>query len=81
MTHDAHFYPCNPAKKGYNKSIGKFPVYMEDPLKFVVRKTKQEGEDERKWRPSHNKKTIPCPSVTTNYKNLKTEFPTIFKKL
>jgi hypothetical protein len=38
MTHDNPFKPANPSKKGYNKTIDKFPPYMEDPLKAVTRK-------------------------------------------
>jgi len=41
-----------------------------------------EGEDIKpNFRPSHKKKTVPCPSVTTNYRNLKTEFPSVFRRL
>lgn len=38
MTHDMPFKPSNPPKKGYNKTIDKFPPYKEDPLKFAERK-------------------------------------------
>lgn len=81
MSHDFPFKPSNPPKKGYNKTINKFPDYKEDPMKAVQRKHKQEGEDDRIWRPNYYKKTVPTPSITTNYKNLKTEFPTIFRRL
>ncbi len=82
MTHEQPFKPSNPPKKGYNKTIEKFPPYKEDPLKSVVRKKTPEGAEERaKWKPTHIKKTVPTPSVTTNYKNLKAEFPSIFRRL
>jgi hypothetical protein len=80
MSHDEPFYPSNPAKKGYNKTIDKFPPYKEDPIKIATRKKKEEGEDERKWRTTYKKKTVPTPSVTTNYRNLKSEFPSVFRK-
>lgn len=82
MQHDKPFKPSNPPKKGYNKTLDKFPAYKEDPLKVVTRKKTPEGVvvDERKWKPSHNKKSMPTQSVTTNFKNLKTEFPSIFRK-
>lgn len=38
MTHDRAFRPANPSKKGYNKTIEKFPPYKEDPMRFVTRK-------------------------------------------
>lgn len=79
MTHDVPFKPSNPPKKGYNKTLDKFPEYKEDPLKFAARK-KEEDESKGKWKPSHSGKTIPTPSVTTNYKNLKSEFPSVFRK-
>lgn len=37
MEHDAPFKPSNPPKKGYNKTLEKFPEYKEDPLKPIVR--------------------------------------------
>lgn len=80
--HDKAFKPSNPPKNGYNKTIDKFPAYKEDPLKFIERKKPVEGEEERpKFRPSHNKKTMPMVPVATNYRNLKTEFPSIFRRL
>lgn len=38
MTHDVPFKPSNPPKKGYNKTLDKFPEYKEDPLRFAARK-------------------------------------------
>jgi hypothetical protein len=35
MTHDMPFKPSNPPKIGYNKTLDKFPAYIEDPLKFA----------------------------------------------
>ena len=79
MTHDAPFKPSNPPKKGYNRTLDKFPEYKEDPMKHVTRKEKPE-EERPKWKPTHNKKAFPMPSVTTNMRNLKTEFPSVFRK-
>ncbi len=81
MEHDYPFKPSHPPKKGYNNTLDKFPEYKEDPLKFVTRKKHVEGEDERKWKTSHKKKSVPTPSVVTNYRNLKSEFPSVFRKL
>lgn len=80
MTHDMPFKPSNPPKKGYNKTLDKFPPYKEDPLKFAERKADADA-DKAKWKPTHNKKGIPTPSITTNFKNLKTEFPSVFRRL
>jgi len=81
MSHDYPFKPSNPPKKGYNKTLDKFPEYKEDPMKFVVRKKDIEGSEEKIWKTSHKKKTIPSPSVVTNYRNLKSEFPSVFRRL
>ena len=82
MTHDVPFKPSNPAKRGYNKTLEKFPPYKEDPAKPVLRKKVPEGSDEKpNFRPTYKKRSVPCPSVSTNYRNLKSEFPSIFRKL
>lgn len=80
--HEKPFKPSNPPKRGYNKTLEKFPPYKEDPLKFVERKKPVEGEEERpKFKPSYNKKSMPVVPVATNVRNLKTEFPSIFRRL
>lgn len=83
MTHDVPFKPSNPPKKGYNGTIDKFPEYKEDPLKQAVRKKEEnkDKDDRGKWRTTHKKKTVPTPSITTNYRNLKSEFPSVFRRL
>ena len=79
MSHDVPFKPSNPPKRGYNKTLDKFPEYKEDPLRVVQRK-KEADEEKARWKTTYNKKTIPTPSVTTNYRNLKSEFPSVFRK-
>lgn len=80
MEHDVPFKPSNPPKKGYNKTLDKFPPYKEDPMRVVTRNKSAEQEERGKWKPTHNKKTTPVTSVTTHYKNLKSEFPSIFRR-
>ena len=80
--HDKPFKPSNPPKRGYNKTLDKFPAYKEDPVKGIERKKPVEGEEERpKFKPSFNKKSMPMVPVATNFRNLKTEFPSIFRRL
>ena len=81
MTHDIAFKPSNPPRKGYNKTLDKFPEYKEDPLRFPERKKEGEDDGKGRWKPTYYKKTVPSPSVTTNFKNLKTEFPSVFRRL
>jgi len=81
MDHDKPFKPSNPPKRGYNKSLAPFPTYMEDPLKAVTRKPEDEEADGRKnFKPTHNTKSRPTPSITTNLRNIKASFPTVFKR-
>jgi len=35
--HDKPFFPAQPPKTGYNKTLEKFPEYKENPLKFISR--------------------------------------------
>lgn len=81
MEHDKPFKPSHPPRLGYNKTIARFPPYKEDPKKPITRKMKVEGEDEKpKFRPSHNYKTRPTPSIATNMRNLRTSFSTVFRR-
>ena len=82
MEHDKPFKPSHPPRVGYNKTLEKFLRYMEDPLKEVTRKMPIEGDDEKKkFRPPHlRQKSVPCPSVATNMRNMKAAFPSVFRK-
>jgi hypothetical protein len=84
MTHDVPFKPSNPPKKGYNKTIDKFPKYIEDPMKVIKRIKTAEGavaDEKLGWKTTYKKRTVPTPSVTTNFRNLKSEFPSVFRRL
>ena len=81
IEHDKAFKPSNPAKRGHNKTIAPFPYYKEDPKKPLTRKMPVEGEEEPpKFKPTHNTKSRPTPSVATNIKNMKAAFPTVFRR-
>ena len=75
--HDKPFKPANPAKSGRHATIEKFPEYVYDPVKPLERRYEDEDAP-KKFRPTHNSKTRPTPSVTTNLRNLKASFPTMF---
>jgi len=76
--------PSNPGKHGHNKTIGKVPEYKPNPMKFLTRKSKVEGEEEeetkRPFRKTHAFKSRPSPSVACNLRNIKSAFPTVFRK-
>ncbi len=80
MTHDAAFKPANPAKNGHNKTLAKFPEYVPDPLKFATRKKEDNTDSKPRWRPSYQSRSVPSSSVVTSTRNLRVEFPSIFRR-
>lgn len=81
--HDKPFRPSHPPRVGYNKTISPFPEWKQEPIKDITQR-KVSGEDEKeekaKFKPTHNDKTRPTPSVAVNIRNLKASFPTVFRK-
>lgn len=81
IEHDKPFKPSHPPRRGYNKTLAKFPLYQEDPKKPITRKVLIEGEeDKEKFKPTHNVKSRPTPSVATNMRNMKAAFPSVFRR-
>ena len=81
IEHDKPFKPSNPPKRGYNKTLAKFPAYKEDPKKPITRRVPVEGEEDKpKFKPSYNTKSRPTPSVATNMRNMKASFPSVFRR-
>ena len=79
--HERAFRPANPAKKGYNKSIGRFPSYIENPPKEITRVRPVEGDDPPpRFKMTTNSYSRPTPSIATNMRNMKATFPSVFKK-
>jgi hypothetical protein len=79
--HDKAFRPSGP-KKSLVPMIGGYPVYMPNPPREIKRVKKAEGEEEEEERPrfkmTYNLRSGPCPSVVTNYRNLKSAYPSAF---
>ena len=81
MEHDKAFKPSHPARSGQiNKSMSPYPTYMENPMKSVERKMPDESDDKPKFKPTHIGKSRPTPSVSTNIRNLKASFPSVFRR-
>jgi len=81
MEQEVPFKPAKPPRRGYSCTLEKFPVYMENPLKFTERRRPVEGEDDIKpFRSATHFKSRPSPSITTNMRNMKASFPSVFKK-
>jgi hypothetical protein len=61
--------------------LGKFPTFMPDPPAKKKRVVKNEDEDEiPAFKPVTKIFTRPTPSVVTNWRNLKSSFPSHFGK-
>jgi len=74
------FKPSNPSKKGYNKTINKFPEYKPDPIKQATRN--REVSKKESFKPNNTATLIrPTPSVSLNRANLKTELSALSAKL
>ena len=81
MVQEVAFKPAKPPRRGYSCTLEKFPAYMENPLKFTERKRPVEGEDKGPaFKSATNFKSRPTPSVVTNMRNLKSSFPSVFRK-
>jgi len=76
--HEAPFRPANPSKKGYNKTISKFPEYKEDPIRQAVRKIEDPGNKKEAFRPNNTAFNVrPSPSISLNRANLRNEMTRI----
>lgn len=81
MEQEVAFRPAKPLKTGFNCTFEKFPNYMENPLKFTQRKVPVEGEEVAPaFKSATRFRSKPSTSIVTNIRNLKTSFPSIFKR-
>jgi len=71
--HDEPFRPSNPAKKGYNSTISKYPAYKPDPMREVVRSKEPETKKDVFKPPKLDTFLRPTPSISLNKFNLKKE--------
>ena len=79
--HGKPFKPSHPPRKDIiSKSISRFPGWVRDPPKEITKKEPEDPDAPKKFKPTHNVKTVPCPSVAVNFRNLKASFPTVFRK-
>lgn len=83
VTHDVPFKPSKPPRSGYNCSLTAYPAYMPCPPKEIKRKVKlaESNDEPPAFRPTYKYKSKPCVSITTNLKNIRKSFPSVFKKL
>ena len=82
MMQEFAFKPAKPARSGVSCTFENFPKYMENPVTQTTRKRVVEGEESPKaFRSPTHFRSRPTPSVATNLRNLKSSFPSIFRKM
>lgn len=82
VTHDMPFRPSKPPRSGYACTIEPYPEHKANPPKRIVRKIRLDGDPEPApaFKFTHKYKSRPMTSIACNLKNLKSSFPSIFKK-
>ncbi len=81
MEQEVAFKPAKPARSGYSCTFEKFPKYMENPLTFTERKRPVEGEEKpAAWKKATEFRSRPTPSVVCNMRNIRSSFPSIFRR-
>ena len=81
--HDKPFKPANPPKKGNHHTLQKFPQYLPNPPVEKKRVKKEEGMEEEErpgFKATYKGLSRPTPSVATNFRNLKSQFPSAFRR-
>lgn len=80
MEHDRPFKPSHPPRTSYTMTFEKFPVYKEDPKAPLTRKMDVDENAPKAFKPTHNTKSTPMPSVQCNLRNIKASFPSVFRR-
>jgi len=80
--HENPFKPSNPPKRGFNKTISKFPEYKPDPIKVAVRQIADPSKKTDPFKPNNTADyERPTPSISLNKQNLKNEMVRISQSL
>ena len=76
------FFPGNPGKRGQLGTIKKFPEHIPDPpkIKKYVKPPEDAPEPPPGFKATYKYMTRPSPSIATNYRNLKSSFPSAFSR-
>ena len=73
--HSAPFKPSHPAKKGYNKTLQKFPVYREDQGKKVAQKSREHyAKQSGYWKHPTKYRSKVCPTIIHHLRNEKPRY-------
>ena len=80
--HERAWRPSKPPRSGVYCTLSKHPEFMPNPPTELKRVKPLEGEPEKPpaFKPSYNRKTTPAASIVCNIRNLKSSYPSIFRK-
>ena len=79
--HGKPFRPSHPPRADQiSKSIGRFPGWVGEPPKEITKKEPADPDAPKKFKPTHNSKTVPCTSVVANLRNLRAAYPSVLRK-
>jgi len=68
--HSGPFKPSHPAKKGHNKTLEKFPTYVEDQGKKIQQKSLNHyAKQTSHWKHPTKHKSKVCDTITGNFRN------------
>jgi hypothetical protein len=76
------FKPANPSKKGNHSTFQKFPEHKPDPPKDkkYVKPPEDAPESPPGFKATYKFQSRPTPSIATNYRNLKSSYPSAFSR-
>lgn len=69
LLHEKPFKYSNPPKKGYEKTINKFPSYKEEGGDLEGGDKLTSHKNYLPWRPTYLRKSEPSDSIVANFKN------------
>ena len=81
--HERPFRPGGDARnrKHIHPELGAYPEFIPNPPKEKKRIIHPEGyEEKERFKMTHNSKSIPCTSIATNVRNIKSAYPMAFRK-
>ena len=79
MDHDHGFKPPFAGRSGKHATFEKYPKWKADPPGEPKQKKEEDPDAKPGFKSPHRYRSIPCTSVATNIRNLKSSFPTFFR--
>lgn len=84
LVHEKPFTSNKPPRSGFNCTLSKYPPHMPNPPKRIIRRLPRTESDTTSAHPAfkmtYKLKSRPSSSIALNHKNLKSSFPSLFRK-